>query len=528
MSDFSGSASHPGSGHRIRFIDAGGQIRTFAGMGGSCTEIGDDGPAGRGCIRRPWGIAIGNDGALYVAGGSSDSSTYQRIRRVSSAGMGWADDDVIVASTDHRELYVFSAEGRHEGTLDALTGTTLWTFAYDTEGRLISMTDAYGRDTVIERDGNGVAEAIVSPDGVETSLTIGMGGYLEAITNPEGETHEFHYTADGQLDWRRTPLDHQYDYTYDTAGRLILAEDPEGGSKAFAREELGPRDYEVTLTTELGREMTFRVEHDAFGAQTRTNIRPDGTEIIRVIGPDGVTTMTHADGTVVVSAEVGDPRFGMQAPVRASETVTTPSSLERVTMRSRTVTLATEGDPLSLTALTETQTVNGNTWTWAYDASTSEITMTSPEGREVVTTLTTLGAVDTVEVASLATMDFDYDATGRVDEVTQGTGGAARVASLSYDSNGFLEEILDPANRTHGFQHDLAGRLEILTRPDLEVVTYSYDANGTWQRSPHPTRKRTTSPTTRRIAWPLTSRRSSPASRPPQRTIPTPTTTRSI
>ena len=477
VSDFSSSGSYPESGHRVRVINGQGEIRTLAGSGSGCSDLGDDGPARAACLLRPSGIALGNDGALYIATGLNAAGVHDRIRRVSSAGMGWSDGDVIVASEDHSELYVFSEDGRHEATLDALTGTALWTFGYDGDGRLVTMTDPYARVTEIERDASGIAETIVSPDGLETSLTIGTGGYLEGVTNPEGETHEFHYTSDGLLDWRQTPLDHQYDYTYDADGRLILAEDPEGGSKAFAREELGPRDYEVTMTTELGREVSWRVEN-TLGTQTRTATAADGTQTVTETGSDGVVTITRPDGTIVVAQSVADPRFGMQAPVVSSMTVTTPGALEQETTSSRSVTLQTEGDPLSLIALTETQTINGNTWTVDYDASTAEVTISSPEGRQVVTTLDSLGAVDTIEVDFLATVDFDRDAAGRVDTMTQGTGGSARTTLFSYDANGFLEEVLDPANREHGYTRDLAGRLEARTRPDLEVVSYTRDDNG--------------------------------------------------
>jgi YD repeat-containing protein len=48
---------------------------------------------------------------------------------------------VLVASHDHRELYAVSGDGRHQATLDAVTGTTLWTFGYDDDGRLETITD---------------------------------------------------------------------------------------------------------------------------------------------------------------------------------------------------------------------------------------------------------------------------------------------------------------------------------------------------------------------------------------------------
>ncbi|MBL4683394.1 MAG: hypothetical protein JKY37_02300, partial [Nannocystaceae bacterium] len=477
VSDHSGSASYPGSGHRVRVIGHDGIVTTLAGDG-YCEEIGDDGPAAAACLRRPMGMAVGQDHALYIATGLGQNASRRRVRRISSAGLGWSASGRVVASRDHRELYVFSAEGRHEGTLDALTGTTMWTFGYDAEGRLLTATDRYSRVTTIGRNASGEAETIVSPDGQTTTLSIPDGGYLEAVANPEGETHQFGYSADGLLESRITPRGDQFDYTYDGGGRLVLATDPEGGSKSFEREQLGPRAYEVTMTTELGRESSYLVEDIAFGEQHRVNTHPDGTMTDVLVGNDGVTTVTYPNGTVAVTEQVADPRFGMQAPVLALSTVTTPDGLQRVTTKSRVVTLDVEGDPLSMTALTETQTVNGRTWTWDFDAATDTATRTSPEGRTFTIALDSTAALDVVQSGTLAPLDFDYDAFGRTTTATWGVGATARVTDFTYDASGFLDVVLDPANQTHGYTRDLVGRVEVKIRPDAEATTYSYDENG--------------------------------------------------
>ena len=49
--------------------------------------------------------------------------------------------DIALPSQDGSEVYQFNPQGRHLRTLDALTGVPLYTFAYDTAGRLTSELD---------------------------------------------------------------------------------------------------------------------------------------------------------------------------------------------------------------------------------------------------------------------------------------------------------------------------------------------------------------------------------------------------
>ena len=49
--------------------------------------------------------------------------------------------EFAVASEDGRELYAFTAAGRHERTLAALTGAVRYAFGYDARGDVTTVTD---------------------------------------------------------------------------------------------------------------------------------------------------------------------------------------------------------------------------------------------------------------------------------------------------------------------------------------------------------------------------------------------------
>ena len=55
--------------------------------------------------------------------------------------------------------------GRHLQTLNGKTGAVLYTFVYDTQGRLTSITDAYQNQTQVIRNPAGNPTGILSPYG---------------------------------------------------------------------------------------------------------------------------------------------------------------------------------------------------------------------------------------------------------------------------------------------------------------------------------------------------------------------------
>ena len=61
------------------------------------------------------------------------------------------------------------------------------------------MVDVDGLITQFERTSQGIATAIVAPNGQRTTLTPGADGYISAITNPASEGWSFEYGAGGLM-----------------------------------------------------------------------------------------------------------------------------------------------------------------------------------------------------------------------------------------------------------------------------------------------------------------------------------------
>jgi RHS repeat-associated protein len=382
--------------------------------------------------------------------------------------------NTLFTSDDGSEVYVFDGTGHHFQTLRPLTGALEYQFGYDAAGKLITITDASGNVTTIQRDGSEHPTAIVSPFAQTSTLSVDGNGFISVVTDPAGNTVKFTNTTTGLLSARSDANGNVYNYSYDSNGKLTMDSDPAGGSTTLARTNSNS-GYGVTTTTAMGRTSTYQVTTGLAGEQF-TNTWPNGLQAtMSNIQQNGQLSesMSLPDGTASSSTLGPDPRWGLQAPVASSGTQTL-GNLSMTLTGSRAATLGTAGNPFTLVTQTDIAKVNGRTYTSVFTASTKTFLDTSPMKRKITTVLDSLERISSAQQGTLLPLKFAYDTNGRLSTVTQGT----RVTTLAYDSNSFLAGATDPLNLTTSFTHDAAGRLLTTTLPDGRVTTYTYDRNG--------------------------------------------------
>jgi RHS repeat-associated protein len=465
--------------HRVRRIGTDGIITTVAGNGQTCTSgqpCGDGGPATQAAIN-PWGLAVNPEGDLYV-----NTASNARVRAIRSALPGNLGSlETFVASQDGGEIYAF--EGRHVRTLDAQTGTTRYAFHYNSVGNLLSVTDGDGNVTTVERGADGLPTAVVGPDGQRTELTLDPSGFLASVTTPADETTQLENTSDGLLTGMTTPRGHTYSYTYDMWGQLTRDDDPAGGFKTLT-ETTRPTGYTVDEATALGRTTRYAVERLPDGSTRKTTTDPAGLQEQQVRGTDDTRVTTYPDGSAQSITLGPDPRFRMQAPTAQDATFTTPGGLTYHLAETRTTTPANPQDPLDVTSLTEQTTINGRVYASTFDTAASHITETSPEGRQVVTTVDAQGRPLEVQAPGLQPITYTYDTRGRLKGVNQG----AREILLTYNAAGFPDTLIDPLHRATTFVYDVDGRVVTQNMPGGRTIGLSYDADGNLTRLTPPGR----------------------------------------
>ncbi|NGX17041.1 PKD domain-containing protein [Wenzhouxiangella sp. XN24] len=418
-----------------------------------------------------FGAALDPDGDVYIA-----HSSGRNILKVVQPLSRFSGDNILLAAQDGGLVYEFAPTGVHLRTLDAMTGAIRYEFSYDDAGRLVTITDAFGNETVVERDGTGMPVAIIAPYGQRTELFVGASGNLERVVAPDGREVRAQYASGGLMTGFTDPASNTSVYGYDTLGRLVSAQNGAGDVQTFARREL-PNGFEVVRTSATGLETTYRVERLDTDARMFTTTAPSGASASVELRPDGSQVSVLPDGTVIRNVPQSDPRFRMQAPLPGL-TITTPAGRTHELRVDRDVNLNIPGDPFSIATLEETIMVDGREYSSRYDGATRTFTTTAPSGRQATSTLDQFGRVVAQRHGMLAEVEYTYDTLGRLTGASTGSGAEVRSASFLYGPQGLLASVVDPEGRRAEYVRDTVGRITTKILSDDREIAFEYDANG--------------------------------------------------
>ncbi len=473
-----------------------GYVQRVAGIfNGSWEGLGRD--VGLGDNTAPAPARVGPDGTLYVAaarnpadgGTQGNNSGYQhtwQLLRMSTRSPTFATGDISIASDDGAELYVFDQNGHHLRTINTLTGTATWLFNYDANNLVISAEDANGLVTTIERDSTGRPQSIAGPYGQTTTLGLDANGFLASATDPAGNVTKLSNSTGGLLQSITGPRGFTYTANYDALGGCLGATDPSGG-----RDQLGLQEItSFTYADESAVTYWDTSDTNAVGAiwSSSSILLGNNTTQTQTTSPLGIThweddavtgnvTLTNADGSVLVETFVGDPRFPSQTHLLASATLNLLGGLtwqesSSYNISTNSQTMLEEG------GWTNTYTINGNTYTNLLTAPGPTSVFLTPVGRELTTQFDTQGRLVSESQPGLPTTTLSYDASGRVNSISDQSAAGARTSTLAYDSLGRVNVVTDPLGRTNRFAYDAINQLQQLTLADGRVAAFQFDAEG--------------------------------------------------
>lgn len=464
---------------RVRRVSPGGRIETVAGGPVAGTNPPAGGYALQVPLGAPRGVAVDRSGAFYVAdAGGAAVLWVGDARPVQAAGEHW------IPSSDGQEIWIFDERGRHLETRHALTGATLLTFGYDPDGLLVSISDADGNVTTVERDGSGDPTAIEGPYGQSTTITLDAFDHLESLTDPAGHSWGFTSPIHGLLTSLVDPNTHETTMGYTLEGRLSTETDAADGTQSFVRSsyrESGLSWSRVRHTSAENRIVDYETWQFGTGERRWSQLRTGTNEWLvtrtdRLF--DGTRVVRPPDGSLSVAQERSDPIWGAQASTIGSSSFSTPGGVSGSATTTSEVALSDPLDPLSLVSRTETLEINGRAYTATYEAAFRRWTLTSPEGRQRVLELDEMGRPISARHGNLYPVSFGYDLRGRLEAITQGVGADERVVGFGYDGLGRIETVTDPLLRQVVFTYDDANRVETQSLPGNRQILFGWDDKG--------------------------------------------------
>ncbi|WP_374983333.1 putative T7SS-secreted protein [Streptomyces fradiae] len=361
-----------------------------------------------------------------------------------------------------------NAAGLVVESTDALGGVTR--FTHDVFGRPVTITDPLGRVTTLTWSVEGRLLRRVEPDGSEQSWTYdGEGNLLShldaaggrsvfeygdfdrlvARTGPDGARYAFVHDAELRLTQVIDPRGLTWAYEYDPAGRLISETDFDGRTLRYAYDEAG----QLTARTDALGE-TIHYAYNELGQL----VRKDAAGAVTTYEYDFFDDLARAAGPDATLSRVRD-----RAGLLRSETVD-----------GRTLRFAYDASG----RLTRRTSPTGAVSEWRYDAAGNRAELTA-SGRTVTFEHDAMGRELSRTVGSSVTLSHGYDELGRlVDQHVVGHDGRTlRRRGYRYRADGYLNAVDDAWGHRRTFTMDAAARI---TAVDAGAWSerYAYDAAG--------------------------------------------------
>jgi RHS repeat-associated protein len=321
-----------------------------------------------------------------------------------------------------RTGFAYDAAGRLASVTDA-RGTVLERYGYDVMDRLLTRTDALGKEERYAYNAGGQLTRRTDRQGRLTTYGYDGSGRLIRIEHPEGTVQQRSYDLLGRLE-RLAEGDFVEEYAYDAADRLTRVRTLQAGS---------------TTTLEYGYDALDRLIWRSLDGQERTDYGYDLAGRLTQVRARGQSTTYSWDGAGRLTTKV------LPNGISAAYTWDAADRLTALTYR--------RGDASVVEQLS-----------YAYDAAGQRIEKTRASGASVP---------ETPFVAS-------YDAANRMTQITlEPNTPQAKTYDLSYDASGALirKQNRDNAADATTYGWDTRGRLVSLSGPGLEA-SFKYDPLG--------------------------------------------------
>jgi RHS repeat-associated protein len=317
----------------------------------------------------------------------------------------------------------------------------VWKYTYDTRGNPLTATDPLGR--TITKTFDGADNLLTTTDALGNVTTNTYNAFREVLTSidPLGRLTTNAYDAAGNLLTTTDPLGNATRYTYDGIGNRLTETDALNNLTLYIYDGAG---HIAQTIDPLGH--TTNCAYDANGRKTSEKGRRSDANGSSAVIATGYTydALGHLIQTAMGHNSPGD------GPVRS-------------TTYTATGRRATDTDPVgrvthytydALDRLVSTTRPDGTTTSQAYDAENHRVSSTDAAGNVT---------------------RYVYDPVGRLIRTTFADGSST---STTYDAAGQPIQTVDELGHVRWSSYDAAGHLATTTDPLGGIMLYAYDAAG--------------------------------------------------
>jgi RHS repeat-associated protein len=320
---------------------------------------------------------------------------------------------------------------------------------YDEQGNIVKATDALGNITTHTYDAQGNQLTTTNAEGETTTRTFDARNKKLTETDPLGNTVTYTYSPLDKLASVTDALGRTTAYTYDTAGNLLTEIDPLGNVAKNAYDANG----NVVLT------------QDAEGHSTATDYDASGNMTSRTDALGRMEIFTYdANGNRLSYRDRRGFTHGTQFDHRGLATQTTdPLGNVTITMRDALGNPIAVVDPL------------GNTSSTEFDVLGREAAVTSPVGDRFQRDYDLKGNLIQLSSGTGSSAGFVYDEIERLSGMTDTDGNTSQT---EFDNVGRVTKRIDMRGNETKVEYDEAGRQAKLIDPLGAETTFTYDAAG--------------------------------------------------
>ncbi|MET8147895.1 RHS repeat-associated core domain-containing protein [Actinoplanes sp. NPDC049668] len=331
-------------------------------------------------------------------------------------------------------------------------------FTYNGSGQLTAVTGASGRALAFSYDAAGYLETVTAPSGAQAVYTQDASGNLTKVVDPTQAPWLYDYDTRHLLTKKTNPRLAEVSNEFDTAGRVV--------KQTQALNRVWKFDYtdgdEVgTSTVTITAPGDVKTYEEYVDGQLRKQIQAVGT-------PDAATTRWEYDPVTSRPVTIIGPddtidRYTYDA---AGNKLTHTDPLERLTKWS----YSSAGDLLS-------ESLPGQSPTeYTYDARGNRLSAATPSGKVTTFTYNSDSTLKSAALPGRPAATYDYYANGDLKSVKD---PVQRETTYAYDLDGRVQDMTDALEHTTHKTYDGAGRLKTVKDALEHITKFDYYPDGT-------------------------------------------------